>query len=191
VVAAPGTPSTFYAILSEGSGDFSFRPFGLSKSTDGGRTWTQLGDGLTNEDGHCYLPLALDAHDGATVYARRALFESQTGLTFQNDGIWRSDDGGSTWSQLASEGLPGSQPSALFVDPWVNGTLYTVGDWNDPEKTTATIYRSTDRGDSWQEVGDLQLAAVGGYLTQLVPAPGGVLYAVGSRGIFKWTPDPD
>ncbi len=191
VAAAPGAPSRFYAILSEGPGDFGFHPFGVSTSTDGGRTWIQLGDGLTKDDGQVYLPLALDTHDGVTVYARRAFFESQTGLTFQNDGIWRSDDGGQTWSKLACEGLDGYQPSALFVDPWVSGTLYTAGDWTDLTQTTAKIYRSTDKGDSWQEMGDLEPAEVGGYLTRLVPAPGGALYAIGTRGIFKWIPESD
>lgn len=190
VAAAPGLPSTFYAILSDQSEAYAFGPFGLSKSTDGGQTWTQLGR-LKQDDGEFYLPLALDARDGATVYAGRAVFDNQVGLTFANDGLWRSDDGGNTWSRLASEGLPVSEPSALFVDPWVSGTLYTAGDWTDQQETTAAIYRSTDRGDSWQKMGDLQLPAVGGYLTRLVPAPGGVLYAVGSRGIFKWEPDSD
>jgi photosystem II stability/assembly factor-like uncharacterized protein len=187
VVAVLDEPSTFYALLAD---DYQDITPALSRSTDDGQTWTQL-DSSLEDDGHRYSPLALDPHDPLTVYARRSVWDPQAGFGPADQGIWRSDDGGNTWSQLASEGLPESDSQSLFVDPWASGTLYTAGDWTDPEETTGTIYRSTDRGDSWQDIGDLQLPAVGGYLTRLVPAPGGVLYAVGPRGIFKWVPQPD
>ncbi len=187
VVAALGDPSTFYALLAD---DWQDITPDLSRSTDDGLSWTPFGS-LLKDDGYYYFPLALDPHDPLTVYARRASFDPQAGFGPADDGIWRSRDGGNTWSQLASEGPPESDSPCFFVDSWVDGALYTVGDWNDLKETTATVYRSTDRGDSWQEIGDLQLPAVGGYLTRLVPAPGGVLYAVGPRGIFKWVPPSD
>ncbi|TMA40532.1 MAG: exo-alpha-sialidase [Deltaproteobacteria bacterium] len=61
--------------------------------------------------------------------------------------VFRSDDGGATWALTppgARSDLPGGGDSDLSVDP-VTGTLYMTDLW----LGSATVSRSTDRGESW------------------------------------------
>ena len=88
---------------------------GVFKSTDGGRTWRQgavrsiRGHGATDLVMHPTNPNVLFA----STYARR-----RTAWGFASggagSGIWRSDDGGETWTRLTGNGLP-------------NGTMGRVG----------------------------------------------------------------
>jgi len=61
--------------------------------------------------------------------------------------VFRSDDGGATWTLVPSglrANLPGGGDSNLAVDP-VSGTLYMTDLW----LGSATVSRSTDRGATW------------------------------------------
>src|SRR5438128_3005310 len=61
--------------------------------------------------------------------------------------VFRSDDGGATWELTppgARAGLPGGGDSDISVDP-ATGTLYMTDLW----LGSATVSRSTDRGESW------------------------------------------
>src|SRR5665213_2601668 len=92
---------------------------GLYKSTDGGRTWTQLsGHGLP--DGTLgRLGLAIAPSTGR-VYA---LIEASKGI------LWRSDDAGANWTLVSNDTLVNQRPfyfSHVVVDPQNADRLYAL-----------------------------------------------------------------
>jgi photosystem II stability/assembly factor-like uncharacterized protein len=78
---------------------FATSPIGLLRSADTGQNWARYGGGLPLAD---ITGLAFAA-DGSTVFAS----------DFQHGGIYRSADGGQTWSPLTSDGLLGDRAWAL------------------------------------------------------------------------------
>ena len=56
------------------------------------------------------------------------------------DGIFRSADGGETWTRAD----PGRSVEKLEIDPWDSHTLYAI--------SGARLYRSVDRGSTWRDV---------------------------------------
>src|SRR5690606_35236044 len=66
-------------------------------------------------------------------------------------GIFRSTDGGETWSQL-TRGLPSVVATDLVVHPTSGKTL--VAAIADPFGSSENgLYKSTDGGDSWTKLG--------------------------------------
>jgi photosystem II stability/assembly factor-like uncharacterized protein len=80
---------------------FATTPMGLLRSADTGQNWRRYGGGLPLSD---ITGLAFAA-DGSAVFAS----------DFQHGGIYRSADGGQTWSTLPSEGLQGDRAWALAL----------------------------------------------------------------------------
>lgn len=78
---------------------FATTPMGLLRSADTGQTWARYGAGL---------PLS-DITGLAFADDRRTVFASD----FEQGRIYRSTDGGQTWSALPSEGLLGDRVWAL------------------------------------------------------------------------------
>ena len=78
---------------------FATTPIGLLRSADTGQTWARYGSGLPFSD---ITGLAF-ASDGRTVFA----------CDFQQGGLYRSGDGGLSWSPLPTEGLSGDRVWAL------------------------------------------------------------------------------
>jgi len=60
-------------------------------------------------------------------------------------GLFRSDDGGLTWT-AASAGLTG-EPLAVTLDPATPQTVFVV-------LTDESVWQSTDGGDTWKLMGD-------------------------------------
>ena len=127
----PADPETVFVGLRED---------GVRRSVDGGRTWTD-----------CKLPdpavfsLAVSAADGA-VYAGT-----------EPSRLFRSDDGGESWSELdALLELP-SQPSWSFPPrPWTSHVRWIAPSPHDPDLLLVGIelgglMRSSDGGQSWQD----------------------------------------
>ena len=127
----PADPETVFVGL---------RKDGVRRSVDGGRTWTD-----------CKLPdpavfsLAVSAADGA-VYAGT-----------EPSRLFRSDDGGESWSELdALLELP-SQPSWSFPPrPWTSHVRWIAPSPHDPGLLLVGIelgglMRSSDGGQSWQD----------------------------------------
>ena len=122
----PESPSTVYATLFAA----------VAKSTDQGAHW-EVHEGLS-----CILArwLVLDPRVSTTLYGGGDFFDSRCFLQSNPCAVYRSTDGGESWSCIKS-GLPTSKVAALAVDPVDTATIYVVA--------ANGFYRSPDRGDSW------------------------------------------
>jgi photosystem II stability/assembly factor-like uncharacterized protein len=95
-------------------------------------------------DGSWTAELALRASAETTEHNCLALDPRRPGTIFGGlwaNGLWRSEDGGATWSRLD---FPGASVSAVTVSP-VDGAVYAGTE-------PSALYRSDDGGDSWQEL---------------------------------------
>jgi hypothetical protein len=100
------------------------------QSTDGGATWSDISDGLPPDLGEASFPHVLDA--------RTYLLGSHKGDkgAAASPGIWRTVDGGATWTKVFDQGVAG--PPLASAD----GNLYWVLD-------AGGVISSADGGTSW------------------------------------------
>jgi photosystem II stability/assembly factor-like uncharacterized protein len=127
---------------------------GFYKTTDGGRTWRVT---LSAGPYTGVTDIALDPRNPDVVYAttyqrdRRAYSFVAGG---PESGIWKSTDGGETWTQLTA-GLPTGDMGRIGLDVARSqpNTLYATVD---ADPATGGIYRSDDAGATWRRVNELQ-----------------------------------
>ena len=91
--------------------------------------WTRLGP-----YGGDVRALAIDPQNSSTVY-----------VASQGAGIFKSTDGGASWSS-ANSGLTTTYFDVLAIDPQNPSTLYAGGDG------IGLFFKSTDGGTSWSAV---------------------------------------
>src|SRR5678815_2377541 len=140
VVLDPVDPNTLYAVLWQArqgpweAGSFTGPNSGLYKSTDGGATWRQVGQGLPTFDrdglGRIGIGIApsLSSRVFATVDAAR------------NGGLYRSDDGGETFTKATDDARVVSRASdfaEVKVDPKNPDVVFTA---------SIVAWKSTDGG---------------------------------------------
>ena len=136
---------------------------GVMLTTDGGATWQSL-------DGHGVLDnvnisAVLVRNNGSTIIVASAEPPLSAAVSGQT-GIYRSTDGGATFSRLSGNGLSGLPAGDVFdlvADPNTPATLYAaVGN----VAAGAGIYKSTDNGATWTKISnatqDGELAAAAG-----------------------------
>ncbi len=117
----------------------------VHRSTDGGDTWELLGGGLP-------APSAQGGRIGVAICESQpdvmyAIYADQVGYF---DGIYRSSDGGDSWSRVNDGALDWIYSSY----GWWFGNIRVAP--NDPDRVFALgleLYRSTNGGDSWSDVG--------------------------------------
>jgi photosystem II stability/assembly factor-like uncharacterized protein len=170
LVADPQDPSVLYAVRRAQEGGK------LCKSTDLGSTWTVVSP---KEWVDPIWTIAVDPHAPAGV---SVLQKTDAGLFT----VSRSVNGGATWDKVALEGL-GLYIQELAYDPHSAGTLYVLTAEPIGKVMRAGIYRSVDGGLTWGRITG-GLADAGLVRIEVDPAPGGALYAVTERGVFKWVP---
>ena len=115
---------------------------GIYRSTDGGDTWSELTAGLpSSPEDKGRIGLAISESHPEILYAYYAQSEGQI------SGLFRSDDGGDTWTEKSVENIS----NTLFM--WWFGRI-TVNPLNPDEVyvTSLTAHRSQDGGDSWSEI---------------------------------------
>ena len=117
---------------------------GIFKTTDGGSSWNPIFDDLP------YLSIGaitLDPENTDIVYAGTG-DRNFTGGSFIGNGIYRSEDGGSTWSNigLTETGVV----TEIIIDPTDSDRIFASTLGNPHVKTSDRgIYRSDDGGTTW------------------------------------------
>jgi photosystem II stability/assembly factor-like uncharacterized protein len=176
VVADPNNPSTLFASRLSGQEDGSWLSGQVCKSTDAGATWTVVSP---REWVDAVVEIAVDSHVPSNVYVVRATDPDLYTVS-------RSLDGGTTWENVRLEGL-GKYLGRLLFDPRSPDTLYVLTHQEVEDVPSPVVYRSTDGGAAWENITG-ELANTQSLDIALDPAPGGTLYAVTERGLFKWVP---
>ena len=118
LAAAGGTPETLYA------GSMSA---GVLRSSDGGQNWTPATAGLGT---HGVYALAVDPANRQTIYAGG------------DGGLYKSADGGASWSKLP---FPGASVVTLAINPTQPSVVLAIS----VQSQQGLVYRSEDGGQSW------------------------------------------
>jgi len=170
--ADPLAPDTLYILY-----NFYVFPFDIHndpviyRSQDGGANWAPLAD----------LPDACSAFDiavGRTSAAPAVLYfsGSRPGGTECRASVWRSQDGGTSWTEAAA-GLPGIAVE-LAVDPRDSRIVYArLGD-----NLNGLLWRSTNSGASWQVSGLRQRS-----IDKLAVSPAGTVWVSIQRKVYRST----
>jgi photosystem II stability/assembly factor-like uncharacterized protein len=122
---------------------------GVYVTNDGGRTWKQA---LSVGPESGASDLAMNAQNPSIVYAGIWKFQRRP-WTFvsggDEDGVYKSTDGGETWTKLEGHGLPAAPIGriGLAVAPSNGNRVYAV-----IESSAGVLWRSDDGGDNWQMV---------------------------------------
>jgi photosystem II stability/assembly factor-like uncharacterized protein len=121
---------------------------GVYRTKDAGRTWEKVL--FVARDTGCG-DLAIDPANPSILYAGMWQFRRTPSFFTSggpNSGLFKSSDGGSTWTQLKN-GLPAGDLGriALAVSPARPEVVYAT-----VESQHTALFRSGDRGESWTEV---------------------------------------
>jgi len=122
---------------------------GAFRTDDGGTTWTPKNTGVRAD----FLPDKFP-EVGQCVHHLEA-HPTRPGVLYQQNhcGVYRSDDAGDSWTDI-SAGLPSRFGFPLAVLPHDGDTIFVVPEESDQFRITPDgsfrIYRSRDRGASWQ-----------------------------------------
>src|ERR1700723_3097760 len=120
---------------------------GVWKTVNDGTTWTPVFDG---EGSYSIGWVALDPNDASVVWVGSGEANAQRSVSY-GDGIYRSDDGGKSWSNL---GLKKSEHiGRVVIDPRDSKVVYVAAEgplWG--AGGDRGLYKSTDGGKNWKAV---------------------------------------
>ncbi len=151
---------------------------GLYRTTDDGESWQFMGLG----DSERIARIAIDPNDGQTVFvcATGHLWDAN-----EERGVFRTRDGGETWDRVlyvdddtgcADLAMDPHAPSILYAGMWE----YRRWPWFFKSGGPGSgLYRSTDGGESWEELTDgLPEGEKGRIGVAVAPSRPNVVYAV-------------
>jgi photosystem II stability/assembly factor-like uncharacterized protein len=119
---------------------------GIFRTMDGGKTWDKV---LYKDENTGAIDVAFDPHNSHILFAslweaRRTPWSLSSGGP--GSGLYRSNDGGTTWKMLTEHGLPKGPYGRIGVAVSSNSDrVYAL-----IEAREGGLYRSDDGGDSWE-----------------------------------------
>src|SRR5258707_534679 len=142
----PGRPNLFYIGVNDG---------GVWKTTDFGRTWAPIFDAQSTGS---IGALAIAPSDPNVIYVASGEGLQRPDLSV-GDGIYKSTDGGATWTHLGLR--DGQQIPALVIDPRDPNRLFAAVLGHpygaNPERgifrsTDGGLFKSRDGGSTWRQL---------------------------------------
>lgn len=165
---------------------------GVYRTRDGGETWSRV---LYTDEHTGAIDLAMDPSDPNTVFA--AMYQRRrTGFGFNGggpgSGLYRTIDGGEHWEEL-TEGLPEGDKGRIGIDIYrQDGNLvYALveadtredgagfGGGGGPSKSG--IFRSTDRGATWEKMSDTNPRPMYYSQVRIDPSHSDRIYVLGTQ----------
>ncbi|MGV3614757.1 MAG: WD40/YVTN/BNR-like repeat-containing protein [Fimbriimonas sp.] len=135
----PKNGNTIYAGTGDFHGMLDAYTMGVMKSTDGGTTWTNLG--RAQFGGSAVSAIVVDPEDSNVILV-------STGRGPDNGGrVWRSANGGQTWTAVITTVSHWSSLSYGIKDASGKRSLYAIG-------SSGNFMRSDDRGVTWTRISD-------------------------------------
>jgi photosystem II stability/assembly factor-like uncharacterized protein len=132
---------------------------GVYRSINGGSSWEKV---LYVNDSTSAVDLVQHPTNPDIIYA--TMWERMRGLTYRRSfgdgsGVWKTMDGGDTWTELTN-GLPtGSNVGRIGIDLCKSNpdVIYTFYDMPSQD---VRVYKSTNGGNSWQQTNDGSLSGM-------------------------------
>ncbi|MBD0292059.1 MAG: exo-alpha-sialidase [Jiangellaceae bacterium] len=127
---------------------FAQNHHGVYRSDDGGSSWVSIAEGLPSDFG---FPMVTHPAHPSTAWTVPLVADSQRVPPGEALKVWRTSDGGESWSPL-SKGLPESGFYAAVLRD-----AFTSDDVADPAglylgARDGSVYASADEGETWNEV---------------------------------------
>ncbi len=140
---------------------------GLYKTTDGGKSWKKI---LSISDNTGVTEVVIDSQNPETIYA--ASYQRRRHMwTLINGGpesaLYKSTDAGATWNKLKA-GLPTTELGriGIAISPVDSNVVYATVEAADKK---GGIFRSNDRGGSWERRNEYDVGAM--YYARIVTDP--------------------
>jgi photosystem II stability/assembly factor-like uncharacterized protein len=148
ILVDPKDPNVvFVAALGHAYGSNGER--GVFRSRDGGASWSRV---LFRDENTGAIDLAFDPRDSRTILAalwqtRRPPWNVYPPSNGPGSGLFRSSDGGDTWTEVAGTGLPSVKLGRIRIAfaPSKPGRVYAVVDARE-----GGLYTSDDGGKNWR-----------------------------------------
>jgi photosystem II stability/assembly factor-like uncharacterized protein len=149
VVINPNNPDiVFVAALGHPYGANTER--GIFRTSDGGKNWEKV---LYKDENTGGIDIAFDPHNPNILFAalwqaRRTSWSLTSGGP--GSGLYRSNDGGTTWKRLEEHGLPKGPYGRIGIAVAANSDrVYALIEAHNPD---GGLYRSDDGGETWDFV---------------------------------------
>ena len=127
ILVDPNTPNTVYIGTGDCDGSDNYS-IGVLKSTDGGDTWNNTGLSWGSSTTRLIYNMVFDPDNSNII------------LLASNDGIYRTTNAGTTWTQVESGSF-----RDIDINPLGSSDTYYA-------TTSDDVYRSTDNGANWTNI---------------------------------------
>jgi len=120
---------------------------GVWKTVNNGTTWTPIFD---SEGSYSIGCLAMDPSNFNTIWVGTGENNSQRSVAF-GDGVYRSDDGGASWTNVGLE--TSEHIGGIAIDPRDTDVVYVAAQgplWKSGGERG--LYKTTDGGETWERV---------------------------------------